>query len=68
MKRKMKKPFGFFVVIAVLSMSAITARAQVMKVTLLGTGAGPPVNLERYEAGTSSKQAARSCFSIAGAA
>src|SRR5215471_1816393 len=48
----MKKLFGFFVVIAVLFMSAITARAQAIKVTLLGTGAGPPVNLERYEAGT----------------
>lgn len=48
----MRKTIGFLAVIVVLFMSAVTARAQVLKVTLLGTGAGPPVNLDRYEAGT----------------
>src|SRR5262245_3997055 len=46
---------GFFVLligpVASASQSSNSATPQI-KVTLLGTAAGPPVNLDRYEAGT----------------
>src|SRR5262245_34904759 len=54
----MIKPFGILGIAAVFGAGLIafaapqSSAAQTIKVTLLGTAAGPPVNLDRYEAGT----------------